>query len=231
MNCEKKKNILIIEDDDDINGMICTLLKLNGYNALSAFSGTEGLLVFNDDVDLVLLDIMLPGKSGGELIREIKTRKQVPVIIMSAIHEIDKKVEMFKLGADDYVTKPFHGEELLARIELQLRHASRFAPAERGGKILCHRDITVDTAVHKASCCGEELSLTHHEFDLLVLFVKNPGRIFTKNNLFELVWGDEYIEDENTINVHISRLRSKLKKCSPDEDYIETVWSVGYKMK
>ena len=113
--------ILIIEDDKDINEMLTKLLTNNNYNVLNAYSGTEGVLVHNDNIDLILLDLMLPGKNGEEIIRELKNKNNVPVIVMSAIQDIDKKVDLFDLGANDYITKPFHNDELLARIKVQLR--------------------------------------------------------------------------------------------------------------
>ena len=113
--------ILIIEDDKDINEMLTKLLTNNNYNVLNAYSGTEGVLVYNDNIDLILLDLMLPGKNGEEIIRELKNKNNVPVIVMSAIQDIDKKVDLFDLGANDYITKPFHNDELLARIKVQLR--------------------------------------------------------------------------------------------------------------
>ena len=140
------KTILIIEDDNEINSMLRTLLKTNGFEAISAYSGTEGLLVHGDNVDLILLDLMLPGRSGDDIIGELKKKKNVPVIVMSAIHDTSKKVDLFSLGADDYITKPFGTSELLARIRMALRHArTRGANAEviQTGKYVVG-DITID---------------------------------------------------------------------------------------
>lgn len=223
-----KKTILIIEDDTEINHMLRILLSQQGYQALSAYSGTEGVLVHGPDTDLILLDLMLPGRSGEEIIRELKQKHNVPVIVLSAIHDVSKKVDLFALGADDYVTKPFHNEELLARIDARLRQGT---PTPESGQRLSYRDIEIDTGNFSAKCAGRMIELSRHEFDLLRLLVKNSGRTCTKSMIYDQVWDDENSADDNTLNVHISKLRKKLKECRPDAEYIETVWGVGYRLK
>lgn len=223
-----KKTILIIEDDTEINHMLRILLSQQGYQTLSAYSGTEGVLVHGPDTDLILLDLMLPGRGGEEIIRELKQKHNVPVIVLSAIHDVNKKVDLFALGADDYVTKPFHNEELLARIDARLRQGS---PSPEVGRQLSYRDIEIDTGNFSAKCAGRMIELSRHEFDLLRLLVENPGRTCTKSMIYDQVWDDENSADDNTLNVHISRLRKKLKECRPDAEYIETVWGVGYRLK
>lgn len=221
------KTILIIEDDPDINNMLSTLLKRNGYDTVSAFSGTEGLLVHGSNIDLILLDLMLPGKNGDEIIKELKAAKNVPVIVMSAIHDISKKVDLFVLGADDYITKPFHNDELLARITARLRSSN----SEPASDKLSYKNIELDRSSFTALCCGKDMELSKHEFELLALLMKNPSRTCTKSMIYDTVWDYENSADDNTLNVHISKLRKKLKECDPDCDYIETVWGVGYRMK
>lgn len=223
-----KKTILIIEDDTEINHMLRILLSQQGYQTLSAYSGTEGVLVHGPDTDLILLDLMLPGRGGEEIIRELKQKHNVPIIVLSAIHDVSKKVDLFALGADDYVTKPFHNEELLARIDARLRQG---APSPETGRQLSFRDIEIDTGNFSAKCAGRMIELSRHEFDLLRLLVENPGRTCTKSMIYDQVWDDENSADDNTLNVHISRLRKKLKECRPDAEYIETVWGVGYRLK
>jgi response regulator receiver domain protein len=221
------RTILIIEDDNDINNMLSILLGRNGYRTVSAFSGTEGLLIHNEEVDLILLDLMLPGKSGEEIIGELKKKHCVPVIVMSAIHDIEKKVDLFALGADDYVTKPFHNEELLARISARLRSTSD-NPEEK--KRLVYKDIELDTENFTAVCRGKQIELSKHEFALLSMLMENPTRTCTKSMIYDRVWNYENSADDNTLNVHISRIRRKLKECSPEQDYIETVWGIGYRL-
>lgn len=225
-----KKTILIIEDDTNINKMISKLLQQNGYDTLSAFSGTEGVLVHNEKVDLIILDMMLPGKSGDEIIGELKDKKNVPIIVSSAIVDVDSKVNALMLGADDYITKPFSNEELLARIAVRLRSVSA-AASEKDNKKIEYKDISIDESDFSASCNGTELELSKHEFLLLKLLVENSNRTCTKSMIYDQVWDYEESADDNTLNVHISKLRKKLKQCNPDNDYIETVWGIGYRMK
>lgn len=220
--------ILIIEDDTDINNMLQILLNQNGYETLSAYSGTEGLLVYDSDVDLILLDLMLPGKSGEDIIREIKAKNNVPIIVMSAIHDVGKKVDLFSYGADDYITKPFHNDELLARISARLRNSSN---ENNIFNKLSYKEIELDKSDYSAVCCGIPIELSKHEFDLLYLLMENSGRICTKAMIYDNVWDYENSADDNTLNVHISKLRKKLKACNPDFDYIETVWGIGYRLK
>ncbi len=219
--------ILIIEDDVEINDMLHILLKQNGYSTISAYSGTEGILAHNTKVNLILLDLMLPGKRGEEIIEELKNKHNVPVIIMSAIHDVNKKVDMFSLGADDYITKPFHNDELLARIAARLRMNTN------SGKLgnLKYKDIELNTEDFSVICNGVEIELSKHEFALLEMLMENPKRTCTKSMIYDTVWDYENSADDNTLNVHISKLRKKLKECNPDEEYIETVWGIGYRLK
>jgi len=220
------KTILIVEDDQDINEMITKLLSRNNYQVKNAYSGTEGLLIHDDSIDLILLDLMLPGKSGEDIITELKNKNNVPVIVMSAIHDIDKKVNLFDLGANDYITKPFHNDELLARIKVQLRDQN-----SNISNIIRFKDIELNKVHFTVICNNENVSLTRKEFQLLKLLMENEHRTLTKSMIFDNVWNDENSADDNTLNVHISKIKNKLKKCNPNEEYIETVWSVGYRLK
>ena len=218
--------ILIIEDDKDINEMLTKLLTNNNYNVLNAYSGTEGVLVHNDNIDLILLDLMLPGKNGEEIIRELKNKNNVPVIVMSAIQDIDKKVDLFDLGANDYLTKPFHNDELLARIKVQLRDKNNTI-----SNILKFKDIELNKVNFTVNCNNKEVAFTKKEFELLKLLMENENQTLTKSMIFDSIWNDENSADDNTLNVHISKIKNKLKECNPDEEYIETVWSIGYRLK
>ncbi len=220
------KKILIIEDDKNINDMIKELLNSTGYETLSAYSGTEGVMLHDNKIDLILLDLMLPGKTGEEIIEELKTKNNVPVIVMSAIHDVDKKVNLFDLGAEDYITKPFDNKELLARIKVQLKHNKN-----NGSSILKYKDILLDTSNCTVMCNDKNITLTKNEFELLKAFMEHPNQVLTKSNLFDLVWGNLESADDNTLNVHISKIRNKLAECNPKCEYIETVWSVGYRLK
>lgn len=222
------ETILIIEDDTDINDMLQLLLKQNGYHTISAYSGTEALLIHNKDISLILLDLMLPGRCGEDIIKDLKRKYNVPVIVTSAIHDVDKKVDLFSLGADDYITKPFHNEELLARIEARLRTAYYSTDANN---VLTYKDIVLNVNDFSVTCCKQPVELSKHEFELLKLLIENPKRTCTKAMIYETVWDYENSADDNTLNVHISKLRKKLKVCNPNFDYIETVWGIGYRLK
>lgn len=232
-----KNTILIIEDDTSINKMLSKLLQQNGYNTISAYSGTEGVLVHNDSVDLIILDIMLPGKNGDEIIEELKQKKEVPIIISSAKVDVDSKVKALMMGADDYITKPFSNEELLARIAVRLRNFEgnnkncwNICNNEKA-RLIEYKDIIIGADDFSAKCNGIEMDLSKHEFMLLKLLVENYNRTCTKSMIYDCVWNYDESVDDNTLNVHISKLRKKLRRCNPDIDYIETVWGIGYRMR
>lgn len=232
-----KNTILIIEDDTSINKMLSKLLQQNGYNTISAYSGTEGVLVHNDSVDLIILDIMLPGKNGDEIIEELKQKKEVPIIISSAKVDVDSKVKALMMGADDYITKPFSNEELLARISVRLRNFEgnnkncwNICNNEKA-RLIEYKDIIIGADDFSAKCNGIEMDLSKHEFMLLKLLVENYNRTCTKSMIYDCIWNYDESVDDNTLNVHISKLRKKLRQCNPDIDYIETVWGIGYRMR
>lgn len=225
----KDINILIVEDDQDINTLLSTLLSTNKYNVRSAFSGSEGKMCIDQfDYDLVILDLMLPGVCGEDLISHIRSLKTIPIIVISAKSSIDSRVNVLKLGADDFISKPFSNEEVLARISAQLRRYMVFS--QQKDNIIKYKDITLDSSSRKVFVDDIECKLTLHEFDILELLMSYPKKVFTRENLFTEIWNDNYLGDDNTINVHISNLRSKLSKLNPSENYIETVWGIGFKM-
>lgn len=218
--------ILIIEDDKDINEMLTKLLTNNNYIVMNAYSGTEGVLIHNDNVDLILLDLMLPGKNGEEIIKELKRKNDVPIIVISAIQDINKKVNLFDLGANDYITKPFHNDELLARIKVQLRDKSN-----ANSNVLKFKDIELNKVNFTVNCNNKRVSFAKKEFELLKLLMENKNQTLTKSMIFDIIWNDENSADDNTLNVHISKIKNKLRECNPNEEYIETVWSIGYRLK
>lgn len=216
--------ILIIEDDTYINNMLAKLLTNNSYQVIQAFSGTEGIMVLDNSVDLILLDLMLPGKNGEEVIDAIKNKVNVPIIVMSAISNVEKKLDLFNAGVNDYITKPFDNNELLARIKVHLKSHNE------NSLYLTYKDIVLDKNAFKATIKGANLELTKNEFLLLQALIEYKNQVLTKEKLFELVWGYTDAGDDNTLNVHISKLRNKIKSIT-NEDYIETVWSIGYRLK
>lgn len=219
-------NILIVEDDTDINNSTAQYLRRHGCRCFQAFSGTEGRTLWkSSDCDLLLVDLMLPGLSGSELIGEIRRESLVPVIVLSARSELSDKVELLGLGADDYLTKPYQLEELWARIQVQLRHASA-APASEA---LRFRDWRLNTGEMVLVAAGQPVELTAHEFKIVELMVRRPRKVFTKQQIYEAVWQEECAIEDKTIHVHISNIRAKLRP-SGTEGYIQTVWGIGFKL-
>lgn len=219
--------ILIIEDDKEINNLLCKALNKQGFITKSAYTGPEGLnMLKSESFDIVLLDIMLPYKNGDRLLSELRLFSNIPVIVISAKENTQIKIDLLRLGADDYITKPFDIDEVAARIEANLR---RVKNNREGNKLLKFKDIKLDTLAKRVFVNNLELNLTATEIKILELFLSQPGKVFSKANLFESIWNDEYMVDDNTLNVHISRLRQKLKKVS-EEEYIETLWGLGYRL-
>lgn len=219
-------HILIIEDDTDINNSTAAYLRRQGCVCTQAFSGTEGRLLWREGgCDLLLVDLMLPGLSGSELIAEIRQSSRVPVIVLSARDGLSDKVELLGSGADDYLTKPYQLEELWARVQVQLRHASA-APA---GALLRFRDWVLDPDEMTLTAAGSPVSLTAHEFKIVELLAGRPKRVFTKQQIYEAVWQDAYAVEDKTITVHISNIRAKLRPSGTDS-YIQTVWGIGFKL-
>ena len=222
-------NILIVEDDVDINRLLCTILEGAGYTCRAAFSGSEALLWAEKyDYDLIVLDLMLPGVTGEELIAKIRRGKTMPIIVASAKVGVSDRVNVLKLGADDFIPKPFDNAEVLARVEAQLRRSREFSTQK--GDVLTVGSLTLDRDSHTAAVDGAELPLTGREFDILALLMANPRRAFSRAQIYEAVWGEDFLGDENTVNVHVSNLRAKLAKADPERAYIKTVWGIGFKL-
>lgn len=218
--------ILIVEDDNDINNLIFDTLSQRGYECIQSFSGTEAMLYLDrEEFALIILDIMLPGISGEELIKRIKPQISAPVIIVSAIDELDSKVDLLTLGADDYITKPFEIKELVARAEVQLRKSN----AGIMSKDLTHKGLFLNKDNYRVTLNGKDITVTRQEFKILELLLSNPRKVFSKQDIYTYAWDDYYIGEDKTINVHISNIRQKLKAVS-EEEYIETVWGVGFKL-
>lgn len=222
-------NILVIEDDKEINHLLCQSLRSNGYLSKSAYTGIHGLeMLKNEEFEMVLLDIMLPYKSGDVLLKELRTFSNIPVLVISAKETTQSKIDLLRLGADDYITKPFDIDEVIARIEANLRR-NQLNVVDQSQKLV-FKDIEFDKAAKQVYVDGQEITLTATEMKILELFLLQPQKVFSKANLFESIWNEEYTIDDNTLNVHISRLRHKLKKVNPNEEYIETLWGLGYRL-
>lgn len=218
------KNILIIDDDLHIGNVLEETLSNEGYGTMRAYSGTEALLLLSQTKpDLVLLDLMLPGLNGEDVLPHING---IPVIVMSAKADIDNKVDLLLGGAVDYVTKPFHTKELLARIAVHLRTFNASGSADT----LTFDEIRLDTATHETSVNNTAVKLTRTEYAVLKLLMRNSRQIITKSVLLDQISEDTPDCTESSLKIHISNLRRKLRDVN-GKDYIETVWGIGFKMK
>lgn len=239
---EYAANILIIEDDPSINEVVCAHLERRGCRCRQAFSGTEGLLLLQEQrPDVVVTDLMLPGIPGEEIVRSIREADgELPIVVISARITAADKIMLLKAGADDYLTKPFDLDELHARINVQLRHrrtrgeagdAATTASGEtkRARRVLAFRTWELDRDGRAFRVKGAEVALTRTEFNILELLMARPQKVFTKQELFELAWGEPYSVEDSTVNVHVSNLRRKLKPTGTDS-YLQTVWGMGYKL-
>ncbi|SHJ27494.1 DNA-binding response regulator, OmpR family, contains REC and winged-helix (wHTH) domain [Clostridium cavendishii DSM 21758] len=226
------KRILVVEDDKEINELICDILKQNEYEVDYAFNGMAGLKLLRDEkFDLLILDVMLPYKSGDEVLRELREFSNLPVIIISAKGLVQTKVDLLRLGADDYITKPFDLEEILARVESNMRRCELQYPSKvEENKSLSYKDINIDIESKEVLVNGNEITLTSKEYKILELLLNNQDKVFSKANIFESIWKEEYYSDDDTLNTHISNLRNKLKKANSEEKYIETIWGLGYRL-
>ena len=225
---EKQFTIMVVEDDTNINNLLKTALEKAGYQVLQAFSGTEAELILQmrESIALVLLDLMLPGISGEEVLKHIRERGNFPVIVLTARDSLDEKIGMLTQGADDYITKPFEIPEVIARIQVQLRHV------ERGieNKQMAYRNLVLDKVTYQVRIDGKVVSqITKQEFAILELLVSHPKQVFSKEDIFSYAWNEPYMGETKTLYVHISNIRKKIKQVTTDE-YIETVWGIGYRL-
>lgn len=197
-------SILVIEDDKEINSLLCKALNNNDYRAKSAYTGTQGLNMLRlEKFDMVLLDIMLPYKSGDKLLQELRAFSSIPVLVISAKETTQVKIDLLRLGADDYITKPFDIDEVIARIEANLRRIQQDYITKN--RILKYKDIKLDTSTKQVFVSNKEITLTATEIKILELLLSQPQKVYSKSNLFESIWNEEYTVDDSTLNVHISR--------------------------
>ncbi|MEK4299315.1 response regulator transcription factor [Oceanobacillus sp. FSL W8-0428] len=228
-----QKKILIVEDDMEISEVVKGHLVQENFTVLTAFDGEEALELFeNTPVDLVLLDLMLPRLNGIELLKRMRERSFVPVLIISAKEsDVDKTLGL-GLGADDYISKPFSIVELTARIHAAIRRATQYLPGAResSSHIIQFKALTLDLDAFSAKLNEKNIQLTSKEFHILKLFMQNQSRVFTKEQIYQLIWEEDYFGNENAINVHIRRLREKIEKDPSNPQYIRTIWGIGYKL-
>lgn len=222
------KKILVVEDDMDIHNLIKNVLEKERYDVISAYSGTEALLLIEKkDIDLILLDLMIPGLSGEEIIKKVKN---IPIIVISAKISSEDKVNALSIGANDYITKPFDTNELLARIKVQLRLSKK-----DNNVSLSYKDMILDKNSHTLYIKDKNINLTKTEYTILRQLLLNPKQIITKTKLIQLLNENDKINvetqvcDENSLKVHISNIRKKIKKVT-EQQYIESVWGIGFKL-
>ena len=222
-------HILVVEDDPDINNLLAKIVTNAGYDCRQAFSGSEAAMLCDQyRYDLILLDLMLPGLTGEELIARLRKGKTMPIIVLSAKAGLEDRINVLGLGADDFIPKPFNNAEVLARVDAQLRRYRKFSGPAAGGKLV-RGDLVLDREGVTVTAAGQNVPLTAREFEILALLMEHPKKVFTREQIYEQVWGEEYMGDDNTVNVHISNLRSKLAKAS-EREYVKTVWGIGFKL-
>ena len=225
MNC-----VLIVEDDSDINNFINDYFVIKGYSTIQAFSGTEGLLRLKNERDIccVILDLMLPGLSGEEIIQEVRKVSDVPIITVSAKNEEEAKIEVLKLGADDFLLKPFNLKELQLKVERNIqKYLNQQVSYKKNEEF---KNIILNQDTREVFVDGRNVYFTSKEFDILMLLIQNPNKVISKEKIFGEVWHEDYCIDTQTVTVHIKNIRKKIKEVNPITPTIETVWGIGFKI-
>ncbi len=228
-------NILVVDDEKEIAELVEIYLVSDGYKVFKAYNAEEGLKILNEqEIHLVLLDIMMPGMSGLEMCKKIRETSNIPVIMLSAKSSDLDKIVGLTGGADDYVTKPFNPLELTARVKSQLRRYTQLNPNASNqftSNEINIREMTINKDNHRVIIDGEDIKLTPIEFDILFLLASHPGKVFSTDEIFEKVWNEKVYEANNTVMVHIRRLRGKMKEDQRENKIITTVWGVVYKIE
>jgi len=226
-------NILIADDDREIVAALTVYLKNEGYGVLCAYDGEEALSLLKErDVHLILLDVMMPQKDGIEVLAELRKTRNTPVIMLSAKGEDEDKVKGLETGADDYLTKPFSPRELIARVKSQLRRYTTLGAAKAQAEgVYRTGGLTLDEVRREVTVEGEPVRLTPVEFGILSLLIKEPGRVFSIQQIYEKVWNEPAINPENTVAVHIRRIREKIEIDPKEPKYLKVVWGIGYKIE
>jgi DNA-binding response OmpR family regulator len=224
------KKVLIIEDDLDIAELERDYLQLNGYHTVIVQDGAAGLKsAVSGRFDIVVVDLMLPGKDGYEIIREIRKSLEIPVIVVSAKNEDIDKIRGLDFGADDYLTKPFSPAEFMARIKSHLTRYERLKGSAGNHETILFRGLEINAASHQVFVNGTQVQLTTKEYEILLFMASHPNIVFTKERLMEAIWGDDYYGDTATIAVHIQKIRKKIETDPANPTYIETLWGTGYR--
>ncbi|KAA6451559.1 response regulator transcription factor [Bacillus swezeyi] len=224
--------VLIADDEKEIRDLLKTYLKREWYEVDAAVDGEDALRLFEQNhYHLIILDLMMPKIDGIEVCRRIRSHTNVPILMLTAKDLEGDKILGLSMGADDYITKPFSMNEVLARTKALLRRFLVLGSETRTDEksLIQFKGLTIDLKTYTVTAEGREISLTAKEFELLKFFAANPGQVFTKTQLFRNAWGNQYIEDDNTVMVHIRKLRKKIESDPSDPQFIQTVWGIGYK--
>ena len=226
-----KFNVLVVDDEKEIRDAIDIYLRGEGINVIKAKDGLEALEVLDkEDVQLVVLDLMMPRLDGMQTCMKIRETRNMPIIMLSAKSEDSDKILGLNIGADDYVTKPFNNLELVARVKSQLRRYEKPLSIENSQDTIIIKDLLIDNINKKVVLRGNEVKLTATEYKILILLASHPGRIFSIKEIYEKVWEEAFYKSENTVTVHIRRMREKIEINSKDPEYIKVVWGIGYKV-
>lgn len=226
------KQILIIEDDLNIAEMERDYLQLNGYNVEIVQDGTLGLkMALQGIYDVIIVDLMLPGKDGFEITREVRKKLEIPILVVSARTEDIDKIRGLDYGADDYLTKPFSPAELTARVKSHINRYERLKGKNTSTDVISRGGLEINTSSHRVFVNGKEIQMTTKEYSILVLLASNPNIVFTKEHIFDSIWGAESYGDTATVPVHIQKIRKKIEKDPSEPEFIETLWGTGYRFK
>lgn len=232
INLYAQHKILLIEDDESIIEMVSSYLSKEGFMMITALDGEQGIQQFaKGSYDVIIVDLMMPKLDGIEVIKQIRLQSAVPILIMSAKDsDVDKALGL-GFGADDYIAKPFSMIELCARVKAAIRRATQYSQPEQQvqEQIITVADLQVDVNNYVVRKNGIQLHLTSKEFEIMRLLISNPKRVFTKAQIYNIVWQDDYFKDENVINVHMRRLREKIEDAPSNPKHIKTIWGIGYK--
>jgi DNA-binding response OmpR family regulator len=225
-----EEKVLVVEDEQEIRELIRDYLEVEGFEVAMADDGEEGLKQFKSyDPDIIVLDIMLPKIDGMEICKTIRNKSNIPILMLSAKKSDVDKVLGLGLGADDYMTKPFSPKELVARIKAQLRRYKELSRSNVQRNSLEFKDLKIDLDAYNVFLDGEKIQLSAKEFEILKFLALNPERVYSREQIFDQIWGFNEYGDINTVTVHIRKIREKIEQDSSNPEYIETVWGVGYK--
>ena len=225
-------NILVVDDDKEIVKAIEIYLGKENYNIFKAYDGEQALKVIDkNEIHLAILDVMMPNKDGLETLEEIRKKRNIPVIILSAKSEDIDKINGLNIGADDYVTKPFNPIELIARVNALIRRYTRLGAIEEKQGVIKNGELSIDDELKKVTVDGQEIKLTPTEYNILKFLTENKGKVFSIEEIYKNVWDGEYYAAENIIAVHIRHIREKIEINPKEPKYLKVIWGVGYKME